>query len=658
MSDTGQPTKSVAAEARSGMTGRMAAAGMPAEKSEDFGNAVRRLVRRMRPDWFQIIAVLVLAVVSVTLLVFGPKILGHATDVIVAGIQSPSGIDFNELHRVLLGVLVLYVAGASLAYLQNWMLAGVVQRTMFRLRSDVEDKLNRLPLRYVDGQPRGDLLSRVTNDIDNVAQSLQQSLSQLLTSTLTIVGVVIMMITISPLLSLVALITIPLSLFTLRFIASRSKKRFVAQWTHTGSLNAQVEEAFTGLALVKVFGRQRDVEKRFADKNEELYEASFGAQFISGIIQPAMMFLGNLNFVAVAVIGGLRVSSGALTIGDVQAFIQYSRQFTQPITQVASMANVLQSGIASAERVFQLLDAEEEHPDDELRLFDESPRGRVEFDHVSFSYDPKNPLIQDLSLVAEPGETVAIVGPTGAGKTTLVNLIMRFYEIDDGTIRLDGMDTAKMRRRDLRANVGMVLQDTWLFGATIRENIAFGNLDATEEQIMEAAEGHVCRPLRALAARRLRHGDRRRGRHRQRGREAVAHDRPCLPGRSDHPHPRRGHQLGRHPYRGPDPARHGGAAVEPHQLRHRPPSVDDPRRRHHPRHGGRADRRAGRPHRAAGPGWRLLHAVQRAVRRRGHRSGVIHRNSPCNSVARATELQGRCRGLVGHRGSVGQRCLG
>ena len=317
----------------------------------------------MRPERRDAVLVVAFGVTSVTLVVFGPLILGHATDLIVEGISQPGGIDFGELHRVLLFALALYAGSSVLAYLQSYLLAGVVQRTMFRLRADVEDKLNALPLRYVDRQSRGDLLSRVTNDIDNIAQSLQQTLSQLLTSLLTVVGVLIMMILISPLLALVALLTIPLSLVLTKAIAKRSQPRFVAQWRHTGMLNAQVEEAFTGHALVKAFGRQREVEARFAEKNEELFRASFGAQFVSGIIQPTMMFLGNLNFVAIAVIGGLRVSSGAMTIGDIQAFIQYSRQFTQPLTQVASMANILQSGIASAERVFELLDAEEQSPD-------------------------------------------------------------------------------------------------------------------------------------------------------------------------------------------------------------------------------------------------------------------------------------------------------
>jgi ATP-binding cassette, subfamily B, multidrug efflux pump len=462
--------------------------GVPMEKSEDFRGSTARLIGMLGPERILIVLVMFLALISVTFSVFGPKILGRGTDVIVSGITSGSGIDFNELQQVLGLALGLYIISAITQYVQAWILAGAVQRTMSRLRTEVEEKLNRLPLGYVDRQPRGDLLSRVTNDIDNVAQSLQQSLSMMLTSTLTIIGTVIMMVVISPLLALVALITIPLSIFLMKGIAKRSKTRFIAQWTHTGALNAQVEEVFTGHSLVKVFGRQQEVERLFNEKNEELFQASFGAQFISGIIQPAMMFVGNLNYVLIAVIGGLRVAAGALSLGDVQAFIQYSRQFTQPLTQLASMANVMQSGIASAERVFELLDAEEESPDPVDPLRDPDPRGCVEFEHVRFSYDPENPLIEDLSLVAEPGHTIAIVGPTGAGKTTLVNLIMRFYELDGGRITLDGNDIAKMTRRELRSNVGMVLQDTWLFEGTIRENIAFGNLDATEEQIREAAK--------------------------------------------------------------------------------------------------------------------------------------------------------------------------
>ena len=461
-------------------TVRQWGAAVPMERSRDFRNSLTRLLAMMRPDRARLAAVVVLATVGVALTVVGPKILGHATDIVVDGLVSPEGIDFPRLHRVLLGAAALFLGSSVLTYLSAWLLAATVQGTMHRLRSEVEDKLHRLPLGYVDRQQKGDLLSRVTNDIDNISQSLQQ--------TLTLVGVLAMMISISPLLSLVALVSVPLSLGTMQLIARQSKKRFVAQWRHTGTLNAQVEEAFTGHVIVKAFGRQREVEDRFRRTNDELYQASFGAQFVSGVIQPAMMFLGNVGYVVIAVIGGLRVTSGAITIGDVQAILQYMRQFSMPLTQMAAMVNLLQSGVASAERVFELLDAAEQTSDAAAAPIAAVPRGRVAFENVSFSYDPDVPLITDLSLVAEPGQTVAIVGPTGAGKTTLVNLIMRYYELDAGRITIDGRDIATMRRRDLRGHIGMVLQDTWLFGGTIRDNIAYGNPGATDEQIREAAE--------------------------------------------------------------------------------------------------------------------------------------------------------------------------
>ncbi len=480
-----------AAEIRETGGGRFGGLGMPSERTENFANSTRRLLERLRPERWRTVLTVVLAIISATLTSLGPRQLGHATDIVFNSLRPSSagrGIDFAALHISLWKVLSLYAIAALCSYSQALILSGVVQRTMFKMRGDVEDKLNRLPLAYIDAQPRGDLLSRVTNDIDNISQSMQQTISQLLSSTFMLIGVLVMMVIISPLLSIITAVTIPMVFLTMQLITKRSKSRFLAQWGYTGALNAQVEEAFTGHTIVKVFGRQRDVEERFRTTNDKLYDAGFSASFISGIIQPAMMFLGNLNYVAIAVVGAVRISSGSMSLGDVQAFIQYSRQFTQPLTQLASMANVMQSGIASAERIFELLDAPEQSPDANNAESVAEPQGRVEFSNISFSYDAANPLIENLSLVAEPGRTVAIVGPTGAGKTTLVNLIMRFYELDGGYISLDGVDISSMRRDELRSNIGMVLQDTWLFGGTIRDNIAYGNLHATDEQIMAAAK--------------------------------------------------------------------------------------------------------------------------------------------------------------------------
>jgi len=495
---------------------------MPTAKPKDFGGALRRLGGLLRRERLLIAVVLVLAVVSVAFMIVGPKILGNATNILFDGVisaQLPSGVtqeeavdalrakgqdtqadmlesmtirpgqgvDFGALARTLLLLVAVYLLSAAFSWLQQYIMAGVAQRTVYRLRQAADEKLARLPLRYFDDHPRGDVLSRVTNDIDNISQSLQQSLTQLITALLTIIGVLVMMLSISWLLAVISLLAVPLSVLLTVIIAKRSQKQFAAQWESTGDLNGHVEEMFTGHNVVKVFGRQKEAIATFDEQNGKLYEASFKAQFISGMIMPVMTFVTNLSYVAIAVVGGLMVANGRISLGDVQAFIQYSRMFTMPITQTASIMNVLQSTAASAERVFELLDEAEEEPDAEEPARIEHTRGHITFDGVSFRYLPDTPLIKDLTLDVRPGETVAIVGPTGAGKTTLVNLLLRFYEIDHGRILVDGVDTRRMARGDLRRLFGMVLQDAWLFSGTIRENIAYGREGASPDQVCAAA---------------------------------------------------------------------------------------------------------------------------------------------------------------------------
>ncbi|GHF72626.1 ABC transporter ATP-binding protein [Streptomyces thermodiastaticus] len=516
-----------------GPMGRMTA--NPENRSLDFRKSSRRLVARFRPERVTIVTLVLCVVVSVVLSVIGPKILGKATDLVFAGIigrQMPAGatkeqvlesmrqhgqgaiadmlrstdftpgkgIDFGAVGTVLLLALCTFLAAGLLMAVATRLVNRTVNRTVYRLREDVQAKLSRLPLSYFDRRQRGEVLSRATNDIDNIGQTLNQTMGQLINSLLTVIGVLVMMFYVSWILALVALVTVPLSFVVAATVGKRSQPQFVQQWRSTGKLNAHIEEMYTGHTLVKVFGRQQESAQQFAEHNEALYEASFKAQFNSGIMQPLMMFVSNLNYVLVAVVGGLRVASGALSIGDVQAFIQYSRQFSMPLTQIASMANLVQSGVASAERVFELLDAEEQTPDPVPGLRPERLRGRVELEHVSFRYDPDKPLIEDLSLTVEPGHTVAIVGPTGAGKTTLVNLLMRFYEVTGGRITLDGVDIARMSRDELRSGIGMVLQDTWLFGGTIAENIAYGaSREVTRGEIEEAARAaHADRFIRTL----------------------------------------------------------------------------------------------------------------------------------------------------------------
>src|SRR5262245_58044574 len=508
--------------------------GLPPEKPKNFRVTFRRLAGQLRPEAPRIAVVVLLAILSVTCAVIGPKILGNATDILFEGVVSKqippgltqqqavealqaagqtqqaellaslnvtpgAGVDFTALRNTLLFVAVIYIISSVFAWGQAYIMAGVSQRTVYRMRRDVDAKLSRLPLSYFDGHPRGDTLSRVTNDIDNIANSIQQTLTQLITAVCTIIGVLAMMFWISPLLAIISLLTVPLSIVVTMFIARRSQMQFAQQWARTGTLNGHIEEMHTGHAIVKAFGRQEEAIERFAVENEQLFQASYRAQFLSGTIQPVMAFIANLNYVAICVIGGIQVANGQMSLGDVQAFVTYSRQFTMPITQTASIANVIQSAVASAERVFELLDEAEEVPDTALVGIRREVAGRVELENVSFRYLPDTPLIDDLNLVVEPGQTVAIVGPTGAGKTTLVNLLMRFYEIDGGAIRIDGIDSRQMSRDELRSTFGMVLQDTWLFHGTIRENIAYGRDDVTEDEIVAAAKAaHVDHFVRTL----------------------------------------------------------------------------------------------------------------------------------------------------------------
>ena len=518
-SNTGQPPPRPAGPMGGPMRGPGGMMGMPAQKAKDFKGTTHRLLGYLRPYTGQLIIVLLTALLSTIFTIVGPKIMGQATTILFEGLIAKAqgipgaSIDFGAIANILMILIVLYFISSAFSYLQQYVMAGVAQKTVYDMRQDVDKKLARLPLKYFDGRTHGEILSRVTNDVDNISNTLQQSITQVMTSLITIVGVLVMMFTISFWMTMIALVVLPLSLFVAGLIGKRSQVYFVGQQRTLGQLNGHVEEMYTGHRLVKVFGREEDSERKFNEYNEKLYEVGWKAQFVSGLIMPLLSFFNNVAYVAVAVIGGIFVTQRSITIGDVQAFIQYMRQFSWPIMQTAQIANILQLAVASAERVFEVLDEEEIVPETARHKLIELPREAVRFEHVYFSYKEDAPLIEDMNIDVKPGQSVAIVGPTGAGKTTLVNLLMRFYEVDSGRITIDGVDITDMKRSDLRNIFGMVLQDTWLFNGTIRDNIAYGSsfpgsspiqgalpYDATmEDQIVEAASlAHADHFIRTL----------------------------------------------------------------------------------------------------------------------------------------------------------------
>lgn len=467
--------------------------GMPGQKAKNFKTSLRRLTGYLRPFRMHLVAVIVAAILSTVFSIISPKILGGATDILFTGMMDKvkgvagAEVDFKSIAYILALLAGLYVVSALFGFFQQYLMAGVAQKVVFRLRNEVNEKLGRLPLKFFDARSHGDILSRVVNDVDNISNTLQQSLTQMITSVITLIGIIVMMLTISPLLTLILVLTLPLSFIVIAMVAKRSQVHFKSQQAELGLLNGHVEEMYTGHTVVKAFGREKDSVERFESINGKLYESSWKAQFISGIIMPLMGFIGNIGYVLICVVGGLLVTRQSITVGDIQAFIQYARQFTMPITQTANIANIIQSTIASAERVFELLDEEEETPDVSRASLPASFRGDVEFQGVKFGYNADSPLIEDMNIAVAKGQTVAIVGPTGAGKTTLVNLLMRFYEVNGGSITVDGRDIRDMERAKLRSLFGMVLQDTWLFNGTIKDNIAYGRTGATEEEIVQAA---------------------------------------------------------------------------------------------------------------------------------------------------------------------------
>ena len=583
----------------------MGGLGVPTQKAKNFKGTLVRLLGYLRPHRRALAVVVAAGAVGTVFSVLGPKILGLATTTIFKGFVAKAAgvpgaaIDFAAVGRILAGLVVLYVVGNAFQYLMQYLMAHAAQRTVYTLRREVEAKFDRLPLKFFDSRTRGELMSRAVNDLDSISGTLQQNLTQLLTSVLTLVGVIVMMLSISWILTVGIVLTLPLSMAIAAVIAKRSRPFFMQQQAALGALNGHVAEMYGGHTIVAAFGHEQRSIDTFDTLNARYYEGAWRAQFVSGIIMPTMMFVGNLGFVFVAVIGGLLVTRQAIAIGDVQAFIQYARQFSMPIMQLSGIANMIQLTVVAAERVFELLDEPEETPEAEDATVIAEPRGAVQFDAVRFRYKDDVPLIEDLSLEVEPGQTIAIVGQTGAGKTTLVNLLMRFYDVDGGSIRVDGVDIRHVRRSALRRTFGMVLQDTWLFSGTIRENIAFGRDGASDADIVEAAKkaqaDHFIRtlpenydtPINEEASEPVA------------GAETAADDCPRVPGQPRDPDPRRGHEQRGHAHRGPDPGRHAPADARADDLRDRPPPLDDPHRRCDPDDGRRPDRRARHASRAA-----------------------------------------------------------
>lgn len=476
------------------------------EKAKDFKGTLVRLSKYLKPYRIGLIVVIVAAITSVIFSIISPKIMAKITDELfrpmlerIQGNMTPSPIDFSYIWKIVVLLIGLYVISAAFNYLQQFIMAGISQKVVYDLRRDIDEKLAKLPLKFFDSHTHGELLSRFTNDVDNISGTLQQSITQVITSVTTVIGVLILMLTISPILTLISLIVIPLSGVLMMMVVKRSQKYFIGQQKTLGELNGHIEEMYTGHYVIKAFGHEKKAIEEFDEINERLYGVGWMAQFLSGLIMPIINFIGNLGYVVVAVVGGILVTKGRISVGDIQAFIQYNRQFTQPIAQVAQISNIIQSTVASAERVFELLDEEEVTPEPSQPIKIENGRGAVEFEHVKFGYREDRILINDMNIKAEPGQMVAIVGPTGAGKTTLVNLLLRFYEVNGGRILVDGVDITKRERADLRKQFGMVLQDTWLFNGTIRDNIAYGKENATEEEIIAAAKAaHADHFIRVL----------------------------------------------------------------------------------------------------------------------------------------------------------------